>query len=724
MGMHLQLSPGVSTKEFDLTLVIQQAATAGGAYVGSFAWGPVNKVKLISNEEELVNIFGRPDDDTFKHFFTAKNFLDYSANLKVVRVVEDTAMNATADGTGILIKNETDWLDQYAGGAGAVEEWAARCPGSLGNSIRVEMADAGSFNAVASTSITSAGVGYKVADNGAAVTFGAPPSGGTTATGTIVVTNNVLTGITITNPGKGYRTAPGVSLPMPLGVGTIISTTITSAGSGYTTAADHGQAVTFAAGGGVTATGTLIVIANVVTGITVTNAGSGYVAAPVVTLPLPIGGGTRATATASITVTRGTATAELWNYKNQFLSAPGTSSRCAAKGGSNDEMHIIVIDNDGGISGEAGTILEKYPFVSKASDIFNDDGTSAYYVNVIRDQSKYIFWMDHKEADWGVPAVDTVFSSMTEPFSVTLSGGVDGNDVSNNELYEGWDFFKDKDTINIGIVLSGPADQVLKEYLIQNIAEHRKDCVACISPDMEHVVNNKTNEVTDILTLRSVLSSSSYGIFDCNWKYQFDRYNDTFRWVPCNGDVGGLIAYTEENRDAWWSPAGFSRGHLKNVVKLAWNPDKTDRDELYVNGVNPIVVIAGEGTILYGDKTMLSKPSAFDRINVRRLFIVLEKSIADAAKYALFEFNDSFTRLRFRQIVEPFLRDVQGRRGITSWKVVCDETNNTPYVIDTNNFVGDIYIAPARSINFVSLNFVASPTGINFEEIQGQFGDF
>jgi hypothetical protein len=393
-------------------------------------------------------------------------------------------------------------------------------------------------------------------------------------------------------------------------------------------------------------------------------------------------------------------------------------------GGANDEMHIVVLDADGKITGEAGNVLERFSFVSKASDIKYSDGTTAYYVSVLRDRSKYVYWMDHLESDWGQTASNITFTQMDTPHSVTLSGGTDGNDVTNDELMPGWDMFKNVETIDIGILISGAADNVLKEYLIQNIAEHRKDCVACISPNLDDVVHNNTNEVSDVLALRNVLTSSSYGFFDCNWKYMFDRYNNTFRWIPCNSDTAGLIAYTDEIRDAWWSPAGYNRGRLKNVVKLAWNPDKTDRDELYQNGVNPIVTVAGEGTILLGDKTMLTKPSDFGRINVRRLFITLRKAITKASRYALFEFNDAFTRLRFIQIVEPYLRDVQGRRGIIGFRAVCDETNNTGYVIDSNGFVGDIYVKPARSINFITLNFVATPTGIEFEEIIGMFGDF
>ncbi len=642
MSMANSLSPGIVAREWDLTLMVPQIATAGAAYVGAFQWGPVNKVKLVSSEENLVNIFGTPDSDTFLHWFSAKNFLDYSRNLKLVRVIEATALNATSTGTGVQIINEAEWVDQHSAGTNNVGEFAGRYPGEMGNSIKIEMADGKSFGAVTSV-------------------------------------------------------------------------TITDVGSGYTTAADDGATVTFSApsGTGVTATGTLNVVNDVVTGIEITENGSGYRVAPTVTIPPPAGGGTAATATAN-----------LWAYRNQFLTNPGTSAEAAAMGGANDEMHIVVIDADGKITGEAGNVLERFSFVSKASDIKYSDGTTAYYVSVLRDRSKYVYWMDHLESDWGQPASNITFTQMDTPHSVTLSGGTDGNDVTNDELMPGWDMFKNVETIDIGILISGAADNVLKEYLIQNIAEHRKDCVACISPNLDDVVHNNTNEVSDVLALRNVLTSSSYGFFDCNWKYMFDRYNNTFRWVPCNSDTAGLIAYTDEIRDAWWSPAGYNRGHLKNVVKLAWNPDKTDRDELYQNGVNPIVTVAGEGTILLGDKTMLTKPSAFDRINVRRLFITLRKAITKASRYALFEFNDAFTRLRFIQIVEPYLRDVQGRRGIIDFRVICDETNNTGYVIDSNGFVGDIYVKPARSINWITLNFVATPTGVEFDEIIGTFGDF
>jgi phage tail sheath protein FI len=314
--------------------------------------------------------------------------------------------------------------------------------------------------------------------------------------------------------------------------------------------------------------------------------------------------------------------------------------------------------------------------------------------------------------------VDENFAS---PIVEKLANGADGT-VGTDDIVNAYDYFKNGDVVDVSLIMTGPGNQTIVTHVIDNIAEYRKDCVVFVSPEKADVVDNYGDEVNDTLAYRNSLTSSSYAVMDCNWKYQFDKYNDGYRWVPLNGDIAGLCARTDRDRDPWYSPGGLNRGIIKNVIKLAWNPNKTDRDELYVKGVNPVVTFAGEGTILYGDKTLLSRPSAFDRINVRRLFIVLEKAIARAARSSLFEFNDSFTRAQFVNLVEPFLRDVQGRRGITDFRVVCDETNNTGEIIDRNEFIGDIYIKPARSINFIQLNFVAVRTGVSFDEIVGQFG--
>jgi hypothetical protein len=416
------------------------------------------------------------------------------------------------------------------------------------------------------------------------------------------------------------------------------------------------------------------------------------------------------------------------NAQSQFTAAPGTSSFVSNVGGANDEIHVIVIDEDGKFTGTKGTILEKYEFVSKATDAKDDSGNTNYYKNVIANRSRYIHWLSHPAdgADWGSTSANTDFDLLTSAVTVELSGGVDGT-ISTANVVTAYDYFDNAESVDISLVISGPANQTIADALISLCAGSgvpgtgRKDCVVFLSPEKADVVDNAGSEADDIVSYRETLTSSSYAVMDGNWKYQYDKYNDVYRWVPLNGDVAGLCARTDLERDPWFSPGGLNRGIIKNIIKLAWNPNKTDRDTLYVKGVNPIVSFQGEGTVLFGDKTLQSKPSAFDRINVRRLFIVLEKAIARAARFSLFEFNDQFTRAQFVSLVEPFLRDVQGRRGITDFRVVCDETNNTGEVIDRNEFIGDIYIKPARSINFIQLNFVAVRTGVSFDEVVGKF---
>ena len=416
-----------------------------------------------------------------------------------------------------------------------------------------------------------------------------------------------------------------------------------------------------------------------------------------------------------------------WAYSSQFTAKPNTSSYVFNKSGltSNDEVHVVVVDEDGMFSGQSGTVLEKYAFVSKASDAKDDSGNSNYYKNVITQQSQYIYWTAHPATanmssgtSWGTAANASVFKSLTAAQTASLAAGTVGT-VSTANVTVGWDQFKNAESVDISLAVTGTGDSTIATYVISNIAEGRKDCVAFISPPKSNVVNNPGNEASAVTTWRNALTSTSYAVVDSGYKYQYDKYADLYRWIPLNGDIAGLCARTDNERDPWFSPGGLNRGVIKNVVKLAWNPTKTDRDTLYNAGVNPVVSFPGDGTILFGDKTMLSKPSAFDRINVRRLFIVLEKAISRAARFSLFEFNDQFTRAQFVAIVEPFLRDVQGRRGITDFRVVCDETNNTGQVIDSNQFVGDIYIKPARSINFIQLNFVAVRTGVSFNEVVG-----
>ena len=428
-----------------------------------------------------------------------------------------------------------------------------------------------------------------------------------------------------------------------------------------------------------------------------------------------------------------------WSHFNTVESAPGQSDYQRFNGNTSvmDELHVVVVDEGGGFTGTPGSILEVYKGLSRATDAKNNDGSTNYYKDVINENSEYIWWASDRRGALSASAVNLVPTTTTIPANMVMRFGSDGQSESNATLSilgAAYDQFVSTEDIDISLVLQGKpvggttvvggetiSNFQLANYIIDNICEVRKDCVALISPDRAKVLNNVGNEALSLKNWRGAIRSTSYAVMDSGYKYQYDRYNDIYRWIPLNGDIAGLCARTDQTNDAWWSPAGLNRGNVKNVVKLAWNPRKAERDVLYNNGVNPVVTFPGQGTVLYGDKTLLAKPSAFDRINVRRLFIVLEKAISTAAKYSLFEFNDAFTRAQFKNLVTPYLRNIQGRRGITDFLVVCDETNNTAQVIDSNQFVGDIYIKPARSINFIQLNFVAVGTGVQFSEVVGKF---
>jgi hypothetical protein len=426
-----------------------------------------------------------------------------------------------------------------------------------------------------------------------------------------------------------------------------------------------------------------------------------------------------------------------WENFNLFDAAPGISTWQSLNGNTSavDEVHVVVSDEDGLFSGSPGTVLEVFQGLSRATDAKNDDNSVNYYKTVINESSNYVWFANDRAGAISNTALNVVNSTNYTPTSISMKQGADGLDESNATLAViggAYDLFVSPENVDISLVLQGKpiggsttvnnetvANFQLANYIIDNICERRKDCIALISPDRSKVLNNTGSETTGVKNWRGAVSSTSYAVLDSGYKYQYDRYNDVYRWIPLNGDIAGLCARTDSTNDAWYSPAGFNRGQIKNVVKLAWNPTSAERDILYSNGINPVVTFPGQGTILFGDKTLQAKPSAFDRINVRRLFIVLEKAISTSARFSLFEFNDPFTRSQFKNLVTPFLRNIQGRRGITDFLVVCDETNNTSQVIDNNQFVGDIYIKPARSINFIQLNFVAVGTGVQFSEVVG-----
>ena len=412
-----------------------------------------------------------------------------------------------------------------------------------------------------------------------------------------------------------------------------------------------------------------------------------------------------------------------WRYYDSVDRAPGTTAWTADRSGSGDEIHVVVVDEDGVISGEPGRVLEAFSSMSKASDAKTPQGDNNYYPDVIYNKSAYIYWMDHNTSgtNWGNAATGTTFTAVDTPTLESLSGGAAGSTVTDGQLLTAYEKFQDAETVDVGLIMAGPSGSTTHVDNLITIAENRKDAVVFASPQRSDVVNitNSNTQMTNVIGFFNAIRSSSYVVFDSGYKYAYDRYNDVYRFVPLNGDMAGLSARTDTVADSWFSPAGFNRGIVRGAVKLAFNPTKAQRDQLYPARINPVATFPGQGTVLFGDKTGLTTPSAFDRINVRRLFIVLEKAISTASKFQLFEFNDEFTRANFRNIVEPFLREVQGRRGITDFLVVCDETNNTGEVIDRNEFIAEIFIKPARSINFITLSFVATRTGVSFDEVAG-----
>jgi len=520
-----------------------------------------------------------------------------------------------------------------------------------------------------------------------------PPTeaGGIQATATAQVSGGQITGFTITNHGTGYATAPAITISDPDG----------SSFSGHTLVSVAGVQIN----------NSQVYSNNFIDG-------EGVVGLFAAKYPGALGN--------SISVSMADSnTYDAWEYKAEFTGVPGTSAYAAKVGGAVDELHIIVIDALGLWTGVVGGILEKFAYASKASDALNADGSTNYYKNIVNNSSNYIWWMDHAVSGWGTPALNNTFSNLGSAFTTTLSGGVDAFDSVQSDYENAFELYANAEQYDISLIPTGYVSSSVAQYVVQNVAEVRKDCVAFVSPvnvgDSSVIqgqpIDTMVNAIIAFRNDSSFNVNSSYAVMDTGHKYQYDRYNDKYRWIPLNGDIAGLCARTDYTNDAWWSPGGFTRGQIKNVVKLAVNPSQAYRDNLYQAGINPVVSFPGQGTVLYGDKTLLSKPSAFDRINVRRLFIVLEKAIATAAKYQLFEFNDSFTQNQFKSIVTPFLRDVQGRRGITDFVVKCDSTNNTGDVVDRNEFVADIYIKPARSINFITLNFIAARSDVNFTEI-------
>jgi hypothetical protein len=667
--MSFLVSPGVHVKEIDLTNVVPAVATSIGALAGAFQKGPVSSVTNISSEEELLEIFGKPmaSSNQFETWFTAANFLQYSDSIKIVRAGSGH-LNAGAN-SGILIRDNDHYEKSFQDGQGSHGEWAARTAGTHGNSIGVQ--------------ICATATSYEQELGGSYLTVGEDAVGATT----IAVDD-------VDASGEAFN------------VGDLISF---FSDSGHDTPVDDYNEYE------VTAIDT---------------------SANTLTVRLkddPNGAGVQNIIPDNSYIKR------RWKFYDLFDGAPGTSQWSTDNArGSGDEMHIVVYDTTGDITGKVATaaggrtagVIEVYGNVSKSSVAKTAQGSSNYYADVIFRESKYIYWTDHISAgsNWGTDTT-TTYTSVIPVTIDSLTGGTDDYAVTAGEMELAYDKFADTESLDINLVMGGSssittdsaAGQDTYVTMINSLVEGRRDCVGFVSPYRSASVGVALSSTAteNVKTAFDLCPSSSYMVFDSGYKYMYDKYNDVYRYVPMNGDTAGLCAFTDNVADTWFSPAGYNRGNVRGAIKLSYNPTKAERDILYRARVNPVVNFPGQGVVLFGDKTALSKPSAFDRINVRRLFLVLEKAIATASKFQLFEFNDEFTRAQFRNLVEPFLRDVQGRRGISDFKVKCDATNNTGEVIDRNEFIADIFIKPARAINFITLNFIATRTGVSFSEVGG-----
>ena len=702
--MSFLVSPGVHVREIDLTGIVPAVPTTIGGIAGAFEKGPVGSIVRVGSEEEMVKIFGEPQNTSnqFETFFTAANFLQYSDQLSIVRC-ESGVTNAIASGTSFIIRDDDHYEDAFKDGQASVGEWAARTAGTHGNSLGVSIcATSTAYEETAKTT--------------------------TTATESIGATVIDLTSA------SGFNVHDIVNFGETLGFEYQVTAVSTDESTITVKLKDD-----------------------------------------------PTGAGLQTEVASGASVRRRWRFYDLFDAApgtSDFATENKRGTNDEMHIVVFDQLGEISGFSVTANGNRTNAVLETFPNLSKNSAGKSPQGDSTYYADKIFRSSSYIYWMDHNTAgsNWGTDfdgqdtfivmedggsdgagtdAGDNIlldgtnsaqndaggkiqgedgatsYIALDTPTTTLLKNGTDDYAVTAGELQNAYDEFKDAETVDINLILGGKgggdantaASQDTHVTMLTALVEDRKDCVAFVSPYRAATVGvSSSNTATaNVVEAFDLCPSSSYVVFDSSYKYMYDKYNDVYRYVPMNGDTAGLCAYTDNVADPWFSPAGLNRGNVRGAIKLSYTPKKSERDQLYRARVNPVVDFPGQGVVLFGDKTALSKPSAFDRINVRRLFLVLEKAIATASKFQLFEFNDEFTRASFRNLVEPFLRDVQGRRGIFDFRVVCDDTNNTGEVIDRNEFIGDIYIKPARSINFITLNFVAVRTGVEFSEVVGGF---
>jgi hypothetical protein len=640
--MASQVSPGIIIKERDLSnAVITGAQQITAAFASTFQKGPIGEIVRVSSQKQMIDVFGKPADANAEDWYVASEFLSYGGRLAVVRAATNVK-NASASGTGVLVRND---LDQEAG-TGSSETFVARTAGSWGNSLKVVVVDRGNDQI-----LTLSGA------------FASAPAPGDTLeflSGTEVVVVSVSGTTVVVNSVDGTLVASGDVLE-EAGVADADLTVITAL-DWYSNTQISGTGLTLGA----------------------------------------------------------------------IAPRPGTSQFAADRGISNDELHVVVIDTTGAITGSANTIVERFTYLSKLSDGRNTEGAKTYYKEVLNEQSTFVYAGIALSGDWGDDSVEmagTAYSIFGFE-AVDLLGGIDDYSYDNGEIGTAYDLFLDTEEATVDFVLMGgsmalEAETKAKAAKVLSIASSRKDCIAFVSPHKGSQVGTggaltTSQQKTNTINFFNGLTSTSYGVFDSGYKYFYDRFNDKYRYIPCNGDVAGLCVATSSSLDDWYSPAGVNRGSLRNAVKLAYNPNKADRDELYQARINPIVSFPGSGVTLFGDKTALASPSAFDRINVRRLFLNVQKRAEGLAKQVLFEQNDETTRAGFASALNSYMSEVQARRGVTDFLVVCDESNNTPEVIDRNEFVAEIYIKPTRSINYITVTLTATKTGVSFAEVVGR----
>jgi hypothetical protein len=711
-------SPGIVVREVDLTVGrVEPTIDRFAGIVAPFEKGPIDVPTLIENEKDLVETFGIPHaiDKHYESWFVASSFLSYGGALRVIRSTDANLKNAFV-GTGAtpFIKSVEDYTNKgYSENTITGVTFAAKNPGSWANDLVVAVVDSKADQILTGITTTGIFVGYGLTQT----VYGRTSAG--------VGTTSILTGFL-----KGVVTEIGTSE-------VYVKVLEHVNGDGVSVDVDYQENGLFR----FSDTGNVAIHTNGVATAHTTSAYTGlkdWFGQQTITLP-----------SSKISID--------WE---RIVNRPSTTSYGANRNARFDEIHIVVIDDKGEITGNAGTILEKHIGLSKASNAEFSFGSPSYWRRYLASNSKYIFGGSQPvgvvttayssgftldtDADWDQPAENTNFSAVGAK-TYALSGGTNYDGGTNiaaagaltseiGDLSDGYQIFESAEDVSVDFLLMGSAAygkeqaQALAKTLLA-VATERKNSLAFISPyrgsmivdsgSGSNVISSPETITQNLIGYYSSLDSTSYGVFDSGYKYMYDKFSDTFRYIPLNGDLAGTCVRTDTNFFPWYSPAGTTRGVIQNAIKLAYNPTKTQRDRLYSNRINPVVFSPGAGFVLFGDKTALEKTSAFDRINVRRLFIYLEEAISQAAKDQLFEFNDAVTRTNFVNVVEPFLRDIQSKRGIFDYRIICDESNNTASVIDNNEFIADIYIKPTRSINFIGLTFVATRTGVNFDEVIG-----